>query len=140
MNHSPTSPRGSTWLVGGAVISGVAVVAGAFGAHALRGRLDPDLLAVFETAARYQMYHGLALLAVGLAHGRASDAWLARSGWLFLAGILVFCGSLYSLAFTGLRWLGAITPFGGVGFIGGWIALAVAAGSRARPATSRDER
>jgi len=110
----------------GAASGGLAVVAGAFGAHALRGRLAPDMLAVFETAARYQMYHALALLAAGWLAER-SAVWAGRAGTLFLTGTLLFCGSLYALALSGVGWLGAITPFGGLAFIAGWICLAVAA-------------
>jgi uncharacterized membrane protein YgdD (TMEM256/DUF423 family) len=106
----------------------IAVAAGAFGAHALRARLAPDLLAVFETAARYQMYHALALLALGWAATRWHSRLVIWSGRLFLAGTLVFSGSLYLLALTGTRWLGAITPFGGAALLAGWGCLAVAAG------------
>lgn len=103
----------------------VAVAAGAFGAHALRARLTPDLLAVFETGVRYQMYHALALFAVAWVAGRWPDAAaLSWAGWLFLAGTVLFSGSLYVLALTGMRWLGAVTPFGGVAFLAGWAALA----------------
>jgi uncharacterized membrane protein YgdD (TMEM256/DUF423 family) len=105
----------------------VSVAAGAFGAHALRARLAPDLLAVFETAARYQMYHALALLAVAWAVGRWPGPLVAWAGWLFVAGTLLFSGSLYALALSGVRWLGAITPLGGVCFLAGWLCLALAA-------------
>jgi uncharacterized membrane protein YgdD (TMEM256/DUF423 family) len=101
----------------------VAVAAGAFGAHGLRARLSPDLLAVFETGARYQMYHALALLAVGWAVTRWPGPWPVRAGWLFLVGTLLFSGSLYALALTGVRWLGAITPLGGVALLAGWTCL-----------------
>jgi uncharacterized membrane protein YgdD (TMEM256/DUF423 family) len=101
----------------------VAVAAGAFGAHGLRARLTPELLAVFETGARYQMYHALALLAVAWAVTRWPGPWPVRGGWLFLVGTLLFSGSLYTLALTGARWLGAITPFGGVAFLAGWACL-----------------
>ena len=111
----------------GTLFALLAVAAGAFGAHALRDRLTPDLLAVFETAARYQMYHALALLAVAMAAPRVPAGGWTAAGWLFTAGIAVFCGSLYLLAFTGTRWLGAITPLGGLCFLAGWIALALAA-------------
>ncbi len=104
----------------------IAVGAGAFGAHALRARLSPDLLAVFETAARYQMYHALALLAVGWAVVRWPGPWPVRAGWLFAVGTLVFSGSLYALALTGVRWLGAITPLGGIAFLAGWACLLLA--------------
>ena len=112
----------------GAMSALLAVAAGAFGAHALRGRLASDLLEVFETAARYQMYHALALLVVGLVLSRASaggGAWLGAAGWLFLAGTLLFSGSLYALALSGARWLGAVTPLGGLAFLAGWAALAL---------------
>jgi uncharacterized membrane protein YgdD (TMEM256/DUF423 family) len=99
------------------------VAAGAFGAHGLRARLSPDLLAVFETGARYQMYHALGLLGVGWAVTRWPGPWPVRAGWLFLLGTLLFSGSLYALALTGVRWLGAITPFGGVAFLAGWTCL-----------------
>lgn len=113
-----------------AVSAGISVAAGAFGAHALRARVEPRLLEVFETGARYQMYHALGLLAVAwvasrLPAGAATPAQAA--GWLFVAGTVVFSGSLYAMTLTGLRALGAITPIGGVCFILGWIALAVAA-------------
>jgi len=106
------------FAVCGAVSAFVAVAAGAFGAHALKTRIGTDLLAVFETAARYQMYHALALIAVAWAMSR----W---AGWLFLAGTILFSGSLYLLALTGARGLGAVTPFGGVCFLAGWLLLAV---------------
>ena len=114
------------WILG-SLFGFLAVAAGAFGAHALRARLAPDLLAVFETAARYQMYHALALLVVAMAAARWPDPAFRAAGWLFTAGIVVFSGSLYLLALTGVRWLGAITPLGGLAFLGGWIALALAA-------------
>jgi len=101
----------------------VAVATGAFGAHGLRARLSPDLLAVFETAARYQMYHALALLAVGWAVTRWPGAWPVRAGWLFAVGTLLFSGSLYALALSGMRWLGAVTPLGGLAFLAGWTCL-----------------
>ena len=117
-----------TFAVLGALSGFVAVAAGAFGAHALRARLSPDLLAVFETGARYQMYHalGLVLLGVLAASGRPAPV----SGWLMLAGILLFSGSLYALALSGVRWLGAITPLGGLAFLAGWACLAVSAARR----------
>ncbi|HET7342291.1 MAG TPA: DUF423 domain-containing protein [Methylomirabilota bacterium] len=115
-------------FVGLGALSGLlAVAAGAFGAHALRERLAPDMLGVFETAARYQMYHALALLAAGWALGRWPGGAALAAGWLFVAGSVVFCGSLYVLTLTGQRWLGAITPLGGLAFIAGWAALAWAA-------------
>jgi uncharacterized membrane protein YgdD (TMEM256/DUF423 family) len=116
---------GASWLRIGAISAGLAVAAGAFGAHALEGKLEPRAKEVFETAARYQMFHALALLAVGLLvlrtrTGRGLDV----AGWGFLVGTILFSGSLYMLALTGIRWLGAITPLGGVGFLVGWTALA----------------
>lgn len=111
----------------GASSAFLAVAAGAFGAHALRARLAPDLLAVFETAARYQMYHALGLLAVAWAASRWPGSLAGWAGWLFVAGTLLFSGSLYALALTGVRWLGAITPLGGVAFLAGWGCLAMLA-------------
>ena len=113
----------------GALSAFVSVAAGAFGAHALRARLEPAALAVFETGARYQMYHALALLAVAWAGSRWPGPWAGRAGWLFVAGTLLFSGSLYALALSGIRWLGAITPLGGVAFLLGWLCLAWAARS-----------
>ncbi|MDQ3224195.1 MAG: DUF423 domain-containing protein [Gemmatimonadota bacterium] len=101
----------------------VAVAAGAFGAHALRARLTPEHLAVFETAARYQMYHALAMLAVAWAVTRRPGLLPVWAGWLFVAGTVLFSGSLYLLALTGIRWFGAITPLGGVAFLAGWLCL-----------------
>jgi uncharacterized membrane protein YgdD (TMEM256/DUF423 family) len=106
------------------VSAGVAVALGAFAAHGLRNRLVPDMLSVFEIGVRYQMYHALALLGVALAHARWPTTTIAVAAWLFVAGTLVFSGSLYVMAVTGQRWLGAVTPFGGAAFIAGWIALA----------------
>ncbi len=108
----------------GAGSAAIAVAAGAFGAHALRARLAPDLLTVFETGARYQMYHALALLVVAVAADHAARPAVAAAGWLFVSGTLLFSGSLYALSLTGIRALGAITPFGGLCFIAGWLALA----------------
>jgi uncharacterized membrane protein YgdD (TMEM256/DUF423 family) len=111
----------------GAASACLAVAAGAFGAHALRARLSPELLAVFETGARYQMYHALALLAVAWATTRWPGALAPAAGWLFALGTVLFSGSLYALALTGARWLGAITPLGGLAFLAGWVCLALAA-------------
>jgi uncharacterized membrane protein YgdD (TMEM256/DUF423 family) len=103
----------------------LAVIFGAFGAHALKSRLDDYAMGVFETAVQYHFYHSLALLAVGVvALTQPQTIMLKSSGWLFLIGILVFSGSLYILSISGLRWLGAITPLGGLAFIGGWACLA----------------
>ena len=108
-----------------AAISGcLAVALGAFGAHALKARLAPDLLAIFETGVRYQFYHVIGLLAVAWAVHLGAQTAARAAGWLFVAGTVVFSGSLYVLALSGVRWLGAITPIGGVAFIAGWLSLA----------------
>jgi uncharacterized membrane protein YgdD (TMEM256/DUF423 family) len=109
-----------------ASLSGMLAVAfGAFGAHALKGRLDAYASGVFETAVQYHFNHSLALLAVGvIALNHPQAALLKSSGWLFFIGIVIFSGSLYLLSLTGVRWLGAITPLGGLAFIGGWACLA----------------
>ena len=111
----------------GAVLALVAVALGAFGAHGLRSTLTPQDLATFETAARYQMYHALALLAVAWVYTRWPGTAVAFAGWLFVAGIVVFSGSLYALVLTGQRWLGAITPLGGLCFLVAWALVAWAA-------------
>lgn len=103
------------------------VAAGAFGAHALKTRLSAEMLAIFETGVRYQMYHALALLIAAWAQTRWPGALVSVSGWLFIVGIILFSGSLYLLCFTGERWLGAITPLGGLAFLAGWLCLAYAA-------------
>lgn len=109
----------------GAVFGLLGVALGAFGAHGLKAVLDADMAATFETGARYQMYHALALITAGWIGRTARNAWPTWAGWSFVAGILLFSGSLYVLALTGARWLGAITPLGGLAFIVGWGALAV---------------
>ena len=116
-----------TFAVIGATSAFVGVAAGAFGAHALRARLSPDLLAVFETGARYQMYHALALVLVAVAATRWPGPLSQAAGWLFVAGTILFSGSLYALALTGVRGLGAITPLGGLCFLAGWVCFALAA-------------
>jgi uncharacterized membrane protein YgdD (TMEM256/DUF423 family) len=100
------------------------VALGAFAAHALKGHLDADLLVSFEVGVRYQMYHSIALLAVGWAHTRWPGAVLTASGWLFVVGTLLFSGSLYALSVSGVRWLGVITPIGGCALLAGWLCLA----------------
>lgn len=112
------------WL--GAVNAFLAVAAGAFGAHGLKSRLDDRHLAIFETGARYHMFHALGLFVVAWLVTRDAPR-AALAGWLMLAGIAVFCGSLYALALTGVGKLGAITPIGGVCFLAAWVALAVSA-------------
>src|SRR5690606_5410253 len=96
-------------------------------AHGLRSRVGPEMVAVFETGARYQMYHGLGLVLVGLLALHRPSGLLAAAGWLHLAGILIFSGSLYALVLSGVRGLGAITPVGGVAFLVGWALFVVAA-------------
>jgi uncharacterized membrane protein YgdD (TMEM256/DUF423 family) len=116
----------SGWLSTGAVAAATAVGLGAFGAHGLKSRVTADLLAVFETAARYHLIHALAIVAVAWAAERYPGACSTAAGWLFVAGIVLFSGSLYALVLTGVRGLGAITPLGGLAFIAGWILLALA--------------
>jgi uncharacterized membrane protein YgdD (TMEM256/DUF423 family) len=115
------------WFATGAIAAGLGVALGAFGAHILKPRLSVDLLAIFETGVRFQIYHALALLAVGWAATRWTGSAVHVAGWAFTLGIVVFSGSLYMLAITGHRWLGAITPIGGLAFLIGWAALALAA-------------
>ena len=115
-----------TFLLIGAVFGFLGVAFGAFGAHALRSRLSPEMLAVFETGVRYQMYHTFAVLIVAAAIGRIGAAsLLVLAGWFFFAGILLFSGSLYALALTGVGVLGAVTPVGGLLFLIGWACLVV---------------
>jgi len=115
-----------TFMLLGSVAAFLAVTLGAFGAHGLRGRLSPDMLAVFETGVRYHMYHALAILLVGLVMGRLSGWLIQTAGWCFVAGIVLFSGSLYALALSGVTILGAVTPLGGVAFLAGWACLAFA--------------
>lgn len=112
------------FFVLGSISGFLGVALGAFGAHALKARLDTDLLATFEVGVRYQMYHAFALLAVGWAQTRWPGAVLNMSGWLFVAGTVIFSGSLYMFSLSGQRWLGAITPIGGVALLAGWLCLA----------------
>ncbi|HUG41914.1 MAG TPA: DUF423 domain-containing protein [Longimicrobiales bacterium] len=111
----------------GSLSAFLAVAAGAFGAHALEARLTPERLETFQLAARYQMYHALALLAVAWACTRWPGLAATWAGWLFVAGTAVFCGTVYALGLGGPRWLGAITPIGGLSFLAGWLLLAWAA-------------
>ena len=120
-----------TFLLLGAILGFLGVALGAFGAHGLRSRLSPDMLAVFETGVRYQMYHVFALLIVSAAIGHLGSArLLLMAGWFFFAGILIFSVSLYSLALTSTGALGAITPFGGLALLVGWACLALFAAAR----------
>jgi uncharacterized membrane protein YgdD (TMEM256/DUF423 family) len=116
-----------TFLLAGSIAGLIAVGFGAFGAHGLRERLTPDMLAIFETGVRYHMYHALALLITAALVPKMPGKPIVAAGWLFVAGIVLFSGSLYLLAVTGVRVLGAITPFGGVAFLAGWAALILAA-------------
>src|SRR5579859_6631171 len=115
---------GRVFLAIGCLSAFLGVALGAFAAHGLKSRLDANMLAVFETGVRYQMYHALGLLAVGWACTRWPGWATTSSGWLFVAGTVLFSGSLYVLALSGVRWLGAITPLGGVAFLAGWGCLA----------------
>jgi len=110
----------------GALAGVVGVGLGAFGAHGLRGRLSPEMLAVFETGVRYHMYHALALVAAAALMGRLDGRFINAAGWLFTAGIVLFSGSLYAMALSGVTIFGAITPIGGVAFLAGWACLAIA--------------
>jgi len=115
-----------TFLLIGSVFGFLGVAFGAFGAHALKSRLSPDMLAVFETGVRYQMYHAFAILIVAAAIGHVGSVrWLNLAGWSFTVGVLLFSGSLYVLSLTEVRIMGAVTPFGGLLFLLGWICLAV---------------
>jgi uncharacterized membrane protein YgdD (TMEM256/DUF423 family) len=116
-----------TFLLVGAVAAFLAVALGAFGAHGLRTRLSPEMLAVFETGVRYHMYHALAIVATAVVMGRLNGWLIVSAAWLFTAGIVLFSGSLYLLALTGVTILGAVTPLGGVAFLLGWACLAYAA-------------
>jgi uncharacterized membrane protein YgdD (TMEM256/DUF423 family) len=112
------------FLVLGSLSALIGVAAGAFGAHALRARLSPEMLATFEVGVRYHMYHALALLAVAWASARWPGGGVTWAGWLFVAGTVVFSGSLYLLSLTGQRGFGAVTPLGGAAFLAGWLTLA----------------
>jgi uncharacterized membrane protein YgdD (TMEM256/DUF423 family) len=112
------------FAIAGAIASLTGVAVGAFGAHGLRGRLTPADLEIFETGVRYHMYHALGLFAVAWVASRWPSGTANWAGWLLIVGIVVFSGSLYTLVLTGQRWLGAVTPIGGVALIAGWAALA----------------
>lgn len=111
-----------------AVMAGLSVAGGAFASHALKKSLSQQALAIFETGSKYQMYHALALLMVGLflSRNEMASTLLNAAGWAFIVGIVLFSGSLYALSLSGVRWLGAITPFGGFAFLVGWGCLAIA--------------
>lgn len=117
------------FLSSGAILAGISVASGAFATHALKTKLDDRALAIFETGARYQMYHAIALILVGLFLSRAEfgDPLLTTSGIAFILGIVLFSGSLYALSLSGVKWLGAVAPLGGIAFMVGWICFAIAA-------------
>ena len=115
------------WFATGAWLCALGVALGAFGAHGLKSRVSADMLAIWETGTRYHLLHALALVATGWACERWPGGYVGAAGWLFLAGIALFSGSLYALAVTGVRAFGAITPIGGLCLIAGWVCLAMAA-------------
>ena len=119
------------FMVIAAILGGLSVAAGAFASHALREKLSERALQIFETAARYQMYHAIALLLVALLLSRteSSQPTLVAAGWAFIIGVFMFSGSLYALSLTDIKVLGAITPLGGAAFLAGWVSLAIAAWS-----------
>ena len=123
----------SGWLSTGAILGAAAVGLGAFGAHGLKSRVTADLVAVFETAARYHLIHALAIVAVAWAAERFPGACATAAGWLFVAGIVLFSGSLYALALSGLKAFGMITPYGGLSFLAGWVAVFVTYKPTTRP-------
>ncbi|MPZ75458.1 MAG: DUF423 domain-containing protein [Deltaproteobacteria bacterium] len=116
------------FFTAGSLIAFLGVALGAFAAHSLKSRLTPDMLEIFETGVRYQMYHAFGLFAVAWASARWPESNVNAAGWCFIIGIIVFSGSLYILSLTGVRWLGAITPLGGVAFLIGWAILVWTAG------------
>src|SRR5512140_300849 len=136
-NLEDTTMRGQSpaqrFLVLGAILAGSGVAAGAFGAHALKEILDAPMLQVFETATRYVMYHAFGLCIVALAMDRYPEQGLGKSGWFFIAGILLFSGSLYVVSLAGIRWMGAVTPVGGLAFMIGWLLLGWGVGRAAIP-------
>jgi len=121
------TPAVRAFLVAGSIAGFAAVALGAFGAHALKGRLSPEMLVVWHTAVEYHVFHALGMIAVGLVAAQFPESALLKwSGWLMLAGIALFSGSLYALALFGERWLGAVTPVGGLAFLAAWTLLVVA--------------
>ena len=120
-----------TFLITAAIIGALSVALGAFGAHGLKDKLNEYTLGIFETAVRYQFYHVFALVAVGLLFQSYNNGWMLWSGRLFIAGMILFCGSLYALTYflannnESMKWLGAVTPFGGLCFIAGWVCIAI---------------
>jgi uncharacterized membrane protein YgdD (TMEM256/DUF423 family) len=121
------SAAAKLFLAFGSLAAGLGVALGAFGAHALKAKLSAEMLTVYQTGVQYQVWHALGLIAVGiLTFHLPTSGPLRLAGWLMLAGIVLFSGSLYVLAISGVRWLGAVTPFGGAAFIAAWISLAFA--------------
>ncbi|MES2038727.1 MAG: DUF423 domain-containing protein [Pseudomonadota bacterium] len=116
-----------SFIATAAILMFIGVAAGAFGAHGLKQMLSADMLAIWQTAVTYQMVHGLGMLALGIMLQQQDNALLRKAAWAMLAGVIIFSGSLYALALTGIRVLGAITPIGGVAFLMGWAMLAWAA-------------
>ena len=118
-----------TFFIIGSILGGLAVATGGFGAHGLKNLVSPELLDTWDKAVRYQIYHALALLALAWAvtHWQNQVKLLTLGGWFFLAGVVLFSGSLYILVLSGMKWLGAITPFGGVAMVAGWLCLLFAA-------------
>ena|SRR5690349_18749713 len=113
------------WVAAGSMFMFLAVALGAFGAHALKDRLSPDLLAVYETGVRYQVYHALGLFAIAWLSDKYPNTMISAAGVSFIVGIVLFSGSLYLLSLTGVRWIGAVTPIGGLSFLIGWMLLVV---------------
>ena len=122
--HDPTAGR--FFVIAGSLLGALAVMVGAFGAHALSGMLTAEQLATFEIAVRYQMYHSIALILTGVIRHMLDVPAIRWAGMAFFSGILIFSGSLYFLVLADLRWLGAVTPIGGIAFVMGWLCLAVA--------------
>jgi uncharacterized membrane protein YgdD (TMEM256/DUF423 family) len=129
----------NTFLKAAAITGALAVALGAFGAHALKQKVSDAAVNIFETGVRYQFYHVIALLAVGILIKDFDNKWMSWAGWLFIIGIILFSGSLYVLTYikgaekTAYNWIGAITPFGGLAFIAGWVCMFIAISSRFQP-------